>query len=61
MNDFPAHALRTNAGIFALSVDRPAWHLGGYQQQIDDCARVIASAKTDAAQATGHIHAGVRQ
>jgi tetratricopeptide (TPR) repeat protein len=44
--------------IFALSVDWPAWHLGGYQQQIDDSARIIAAAKTDAARAAGHVQRG---
>lgn len=44
--------------ILIVSVDWPAWHVGGYQRQVDDGARVIAAATTDAARAAGHIQRG---
>jgi len=44
--------------ILVLGVDWPAWHLGGYQQQIDDGTRAIEAATTDTARAAGHIKRG---
>jgi hypothetical protein len=44
--------------ILLVSVDWPAWHVGGYRRQVDDGARVIATARTDAARAAGHIQRG---
>ena len=44
--------------ILLVSVDWPAWHVGGYQRQVDDGAGVIAAATTDAARAAGHIQRG---
>jgi tetratricopeptide (TPR) repeat protein len=44
--------------ILLVSVDWPAWHVGGYQRQVDDGTSVIAAATTDAARAAGHIQRG---
>jgi tetratricopeptide (TPR) repeat protein len=44
--------------ILLVSVDWHAWHVGGYQRQVDDGAGVIAAATTDAARAAGHIQRG---
>jgi tetratricopeptide (TPR) repeat protein len=41
-----------------LSAGGPAWHLRGYQQQIDDASRAIAAATTDTARAAGYIKRG---
>ena len=44
--------------ILLVSVDWPAWHVGGYQRQVDAGAGDIAAATTDAARAVGHIQRG---
>jgi tetratricopeptide (TPR) repeat protein len=44
--------------LFLLLGGEPAWHLRGYQQQIDEATRVIAAATTDAARAAGYVQRG---
>lgn len=44
--------------LFLLLGGGPAWHLRGYQQQIDEATRAIAAATTDAARAAGYVQRG---
>jgi len=44
--------------LFLLLGGGPAWHLRGYQQQIDDGTRAIAAATIDPARAAGHVQRG---
>lgn len=45
-------------GFLILVLGGPAWHLRGYQRQIDDGTRAIEAATTDTARAAGHIERG---
>ena len=44
--------------LFLLIGGGPAWHLRGYQQEIDDGTRAIAAATTDPARAAGYVQRG---